>query len=291
MFYLIATILCNVILFALFKLFPKYHVDSLHAIVANYFTCIITGCIFLGSVPYTSESVEQSWFWWAIAMGGMFISLFNLISYRTREDGITTATIANKLSLVIPVVFSLWLYNEVAGPWKITGIVLALPAVYLTTRAKEEDAKPKSIIWPLVLFIGSGLLDTLVKYVQHHHLDSDYAQKAYTIYVFTSAFILGLLYSVLVHKKRLTRDSVIAGIILGVPNYFSIYFLIQLLNSDFLQSSAAIPVNNIGIVLCSAITALIFFKEKLTPMRVVGLVLSIIAILLIALADMNGGKI
>ncbi|HRO42634.1 MAG TPA: DMT family transporter [Flavipsychrobacter sp.] len=289
MTYLIATILLNTVLFALFKLFPKFKIDGLQAIVVNYFVCVITGSIFLEKFPITTKSLQHDWFPWALLMGAMFISLFNLIAWRTKEDGMTTTTIANKLSLVIPVLFSVWLYNEQLTFLKILGILIAAPAVYFTTRA--DNSQPRSILFPALLFVGSGLLDTLVKYVEDSFLQDSQEQAEYTIHLFATAAIIGL-FVIVVQKLRdkinLHGRNMVAGILLGGPNYFSIYFLIRLLHSDFLQSSSAIPVNNIGIVLLSAVSAIVFFKEKITWKRALGLCLSIVAILLIALSDLYG---
>lgn len=291
MLYLILTILLNVIIFIQFKIFDRYGIDQLQAIVVNYFTCIIVGSLLLGSFPLSAASVSQPWFYWALGMGAMFISLFNLIAWRTSKDGMTTTTTANKLSLVIPVICAVWLYHEEITTLKVIGIVLALPAVYFTAHIKGEDEKPRSVFWPAVLFVGSGSLDTLVKYVEQSYLSDTATQTSYTIHVFSSAFIIGLAaITVLCLKGKITLSwrNILAGVVLGVPNYFSIYFLIKLLHSDFLHSSAAIPVNNIGIVLLSTIAAIIFFREKETPQRIFGLVLSVVSIVLIALADLNG---
>ena len=146
-------------------------------------------------------------------------------------------------------------------------------------------------MFPALLFLGSGLLDTLVKYVEHHFLTEAAEQAAYTVVVFAAASVLGtafLLFLWARGKLRFQLRNVLAGIVLGIPNYFSIYYLIQLLHSDFLQSSAAIPVNNIGIVLLSALAAILFFKEPISRQRIAGLLLSIAAILMIALSDYYG---
>jgi hypothetical protein len=292
MIFLIATVLLNTLLAILFKLFPRYNVNTLQAIVVNYWVCVITGSVFLGSFPVSAESVQQSWFPWALLMGVSFISVFNLIGYCTRTSGITTATIANKLSLVIPVLISILLYHESTGIWKIAGIILALPAVYFTAHEKEKSNG--SIFWPVLLFIGSGLLDALVKYVEQGYLPTPAVQAVYTVHVFGVAAVAGtsLLLIQLIRKKAVFAwRNVLAGICLGIPNYFSIYFLIRLFNSHFLQSSAALPVNNICIVITSALAAILLFREKATPVRILGLVLSVIAIMLIIFADLYAGRI
>ena len=288
MFYLIATILLNVVISAVFKLFPRFKIDALQAIVANYCVCVITGSLYIGRIPFSGEAFHTAWLPWALLMGAGFIGIFNLIAYSTRIDGITTTTIANKLSLVIPVLFSIVLYSERAGVGKIIGILLAFPAVYLTSRVKGDDNKPQSLFWPSLLFISSGLLDTLVKYVQANFLASQATQAVYTIFCFAVAGSIGLVVvSVLLLMKKITFHwkNIVAGICIGVPNYFSIYFLIRLLNSNVLQSSAAIPVLNIGILVASSVAAILFFREKANALRIIGLLLSVCAILLIAFGD------
>ena len=293
MFYLVAVILLNTLISGFFKLFNKYHINALQAIVVNYWVCVITGSIFLGKFTITSDSIHTTWFPWSIFMGLYFVAIFNLIAYSTRINGITTTVISNKLSLVLPVAFSVLLYHDNLTALKIAGIIMAFPAVYLTTRAKEEGHM-QSIFWTVVLFFSSGLLDTLVKYVQQGYLTTTDLQAAYTIHTFAAAASFGTIFIIillLLKKTQLAWRNIIAGIIVGIPNFFSIYWLIRMLNSNFLQSSAAIPINNIAIVITTCLMAIVFFKEKLTTQRTIGLSLSIIAILLIALADMNGSSI
>lgn len=293
MFYLIATILLNVLLFVIFRVVPKYRVDVLQAIVVNYWVCVITGSLFIGYFPFDVAMTRAEWFPWAMLTGVCFIIIFNLIAYRTRVDGITTATIANKLSIAIPVLLAIIFYKEHLGIWSVIGIVLAFPAVYLTSRSKEQHASGKPAIgWLALLFMGSGLLDALVNYVQRVHLPTPADQALFTIYTFgfagSTGTVLVLILTVL-RRIQLNIRNVVAGICIGVPNYFSIYYFIRLLHSGFLQTSAAIPVNNIGIMMVCALVAVLFFKEKITLPRLIGLVLSVAAILFIAFGDKYGG--
>ena len=291
MFDLLATIILNTVLFVLFKIYSRFGVDNLQAIVVNYWTCVVTGSFLLGAFPVTSESINEPWLPWAALMGTMFFSVFNLLAFTTLKEGITTTTVANKLSMVIPVAFSVFLYGDRRTAFKIAGILLAFPAVYLTTRVKEDGKQGQDLLWPALIFIGSGLLDTMTKFVEHSYIDSDEGTISFTIHTFFTAASVGTLVvavQLIRGKIKLHYRNIIAGIVLGVPNYFSIYYFIRFLKSGFLQSSAGIPVVNIGIVLVSALTAILFFREKVTRLRVVGLILSILAILLIALGDTNG---
>ena len=87
----------------------------------------------------------------------------------------------------------------------------------------------------------------------------------------------------MLRKKQVFQlKNLLAGILIGIPNYFSIWCLVHFLQEGIWPSSASIPVNNMGIVLFSSVTAWILFKERLSKVNWIGIVLSLIAIYLIA---------
>lgn len=288
MFFLIATILLNVVVFSILKLYTRYGINALQAISVNYCVCVVTGCVFTGQMPFTTTTLHSSWFPWALLMGLAFITIFNLTAYCTHAAGMATTVIASKLSLVIAVIASMLLYNEHIGMIKLLGIVLAIPAVYFSTKTKAESTVPQNWFWPVLLFIISGGLDTLVNYVQATYLPTTEMQAAATIVCFATAGILGsIIATVLLISGRIKFEwkNVIAGVCVGIPNFFSIFFLVRTLNSNIFQSSATIPVLNISILLASSLTAIFLFKEYSGKWRIIGLVLSLLAILLIGYGD------
>jgi len=296
MFNLLMTIALNALIFAGFKTFDRFRIDNLQAIVTNYWVCVITGSIYIGRLPLNPENLTQPWFPWSLLMGAGFIGIFNLIAYCTRLEGITITTIANKLSLVIPVAFALWLYGDKISWLKATGLLLAIPAVYLSSKTKDVTKGNRNIWLALLLFFASGLLDTLVNYVAHHFFTTNNPiaderdQSLFLTHTFAMAAFIGtvlVVYLLAKGRRKFEWKNILAGVLLGVPNFFSMYFFIRLLQSGFLPGSAAIPVNNIGIVLAASLTAILFFKEKINSVRLVGMLLSVIAILFIMLSDLH----
>ena len=296
MLYLLLAIALNAYLLVAFKIFERFKVDNLQVIVANYWICVLTGSIFIGRFPIGRASLSEPWILWAGLMGAAFIAIFNLIAYCTKEDGITTTTIANKLSMAIPVAFALWLYGDKMSVGKGLGILLAVPAVYLSSRTKDEGGKKQNLWLAALLFIASGLLDTCVNYIAHEYFSTsdpvadEQGQSVYLVHAFSSAAIIGSIvvgYLLLTKKRTFAWRNILAGVALGVPNFFSIYFLLRLLQTGFLPGSAAIPVNNMGIVLLASLAAVLFFGEKAGAARIIGMVLSLAAILLIMLSDLH----
>lgn len=292
MTYLLLSILLNAYLGIVFVYFSKHKIDIFQAIVFNYWICVITGSVVLGNFPIHAESLQTDWFKMAIIMGILFISVFNLIGISSVKVGATITQTANKLSLAIPVVVSYFLYNEHISILKMMGIILALVAVVLSTMKENNGEKVKIPLWefslPIILFVSSGIIDSLTKYVQKNYINSESSSNSYLIAGFMVAAIIGtfaLLFMYLKKVKTFAWKNLIAGIILGVPNYFSIYYLIKALQNNSLNSSATIPINNIGVLFLVSIFGIFIFKEKLSKLNYIGLGMTLLAIILIFLGD------
>lgn len=263
--------------------------NNLQVIVFNYITCVITGSVVNGHFPLTAVNMESGWFPWACLMGVLFISLFNIIAYTAQKAGVAVTSVANKLSLVIPFVFSIYLYREEASWLKMAGIAVALTAVVMTCWPRQSDLSRKHmnqsiILMPVVLFVGSGLLDTLIKYVEHSFLNGD-NNNDFLVSAFASAAAIGILlitFQLATGRQKISGKAVLMGICLGIPNYFSIWCLVKVLKNYASNSSAIIPINNMGIVLFSTLVAWVLFKEKLSFINWVGVLLAVGAIALIA---------
>lgn len=289
MIYLLLSIISASYLILAFKVFERYNIDLFQTIVINYITCVITGSLFEQMVPDYARWMQQDWFWNAAVLGCSFIFFFNLMGYITTHQGVTVTSIANKLSLVITVAMSFYLYDEKITALKIIGILISLAAVVMSSIKDHGHDTPFSwrlLFWPLILFIGSGMNDTLVKYAQVKLLDeSEFNNYNIVIFSFSAGLgLLALLYRIIIQKHTPDVKAIPAGIILGVPNYFSIYFLLQTLKLPGWESSVIFPINNIGVVAFSAIMAYLLFKETMSKINLIGLGLALLAIVIMAYA-------
>ena len=78
--------------------------------------------------------------------------------------------------------------------------------------------------------------------------------------------------------------NLIAGILLGVPNYFSIIFLIKSLQTRGFESSMLFTINNVGIVVLSTIFGVVLFKEHFSLKNKIGIALAIFGIIMVAVS-------
>jgi len=286
--FLLLSILCSTVIFIIFKCFDKYNVNTLQAIVVNYFTASVFGYLNYDSPVSFSEITQSNWFLGAIGLGVLFITIFNVMALTAQKNGLSVASVASKMSVVIPVIFGLYMYNETLNFQKGLGIILALVAVYLASvKAKsEEKINIKSFYLPVILFLGSGIIDTSIKYIETKLL-SDNGIPLFSASIFSIAGLIGIgLITFKSYKSAFSINfkAILGGAILGIVNYYSIYTILKALNMENFESSTIFTVNNVAIVTLSTLIGLLFFKEKLILKNWIGIGVAIISIVLVTFA-------
>lgn len=284
---LCGSIVFSSLIFILFKLFPKFGIDTFQAIVFNYFTAFICGFAFYGHLWSDLALSDSGWMYAALLCGILFISLFILMGKSSQINGVAITSVAVKMSMAVSAIFIG--FGESFGILKITGIVLAVVGVVLVS-FDRSTSKKKPIVWMLlVLFFGSGLLDFLLNFVQKELLiNLDPALFSAISFGLAGLFGIIILLGRLVKKKIcLLGKNIFAGICLGIPNFFSIYLLITAYSSTGWSDSTVLAVVNVSIVITSAILGFFAFKENLSKQKLIGLVCSVIAIGLLYAANLR----
>lgn len=284
MIYLLLSIIASTIIFVLFKLFGKHQVNTLQAIVFNYITAFCVGIIAYQEPINVKAIISTEWFYGAIFLGFLFIAIFNVMAITSQRVGLSVASVATKMSVIIPVVFGIYVYHESAGLFKIIGIIAALIAVYLASMKTGTRIKNKSnYIYPIIIFLGSGIIDTSIKYIETTYLTEN-GIPIFSATIFGFAAIIGictLLFKKLQGNFTFDPKSLIAGLALGMVNYASIYYLLKALDHETLESSTIFTVNNVAIILLTSLLGLLLFKEKLSTKNWIGISLAVISILLV----------
>ena len=287
MIYLVLSILISSGLFVIFKYFGIYKVDVLKAIFINYIIAFIMGFTFAERSFSVVEVPNQPWFFGAVFLGALFVSIFFIMAMTAQKNGVSVASVAGKMSVVIPVLFGVFLYNESVTFLKVIGIIIALIAVYLSSVKEKSTAKKNAgLLLPILLFLGSGAIDTTLKFVEVTYVPkNDVSIFSGSLFGIAAIFALIILIGKAIKKREpFGIKNIIAGIVLGVPNYFSIIFLIKALQTEGFESSTLFTINNVGIVIVSTIIGILLFKEQFSTKNKIGVTLAILGIVIVALA-------
>jgi len=284
MIFIILSVIQSVLILITFKLFRRFRIDNLQAIVVNY---IVAGAFGYAIAPteWTPGSLTGfDWFPIALLLGAMFICTFFIFALSSQKVGVAVTSVTSKMSLVIPVIVSMIFFGESLSWLRVIGILLALVAFYLAFRPKGPIFwKAKYSFLPLLVFTGNGIVDTTMKFADHYFIKDDLV--LFLSVVFTTSFIFGstfLIIRMVREKTRIQWQHIIGGIFLGMINFGSTYYLLKAIS--VFESSVVFPVTNAAIVGLSGLVGYIGFREKLSWINWTGIILAIIAILIIAKA-------
>lgn len=252
-------------------------------IIVNYATATVLGLMLNPVNSPVGAIVKADWFPIAALIGILFLVMFFLIGWSSEKAGIVLTTIATRMSMILPISFSLFLFDELITFSKIVKIIITLVAVGLALYHKP-DKKIKRIysLLPVILFIGSGSVDTLVKTAQHLYIPQNEIE-IFSSSLFGISFISSLI--LLFIKKQgehiFAGNTLFVGMALGAFNFGSLYFLINALNKSGIDSSLIFGINNLSIVCLSLLFGAILFKEKLSRINWTGIAFSIICIVIL----------
>ena len=132
------------------------------------------------------------------------------------------------------------------------------------------------LTYPLLLFLLMGSGDFSLK-VFHESFP-----KTYIMDFILLVFIIATLYTlilVLVQRVRIRRELIINGILLGIPNFLSAYFILKVLQN--FPGAIAFPLNNIGIIVLSVVVGRLVWKERLEKQTAAAIVIAAAAVVLL----------
>ncbi len=284
MIFLILTIIQSTAIFAVMKLFSRFKVDNWQAITINYMIASAFGFIIYKGEVNASLVLDKDWFVFAIILGATFIGTFFIFALSSQKVGVALTSVASKMSVVIPVIAGLFLLQEKINLLAGIGVAVALIAFYLTLGGGANRSFPrKYVIFPLLLFLGNGINDSLMKYSEHNFVADTNDLTLFLAIIFLVALVIGLIISTkryIDQKYSISFRNIAAGIILGLLNFGSTFYILK--SMGVYESAVVFPVTNAGIVCLSALVGFFFFREKLSRQNWAGIILAVLAILLIA---------
>ncbi|RPH32805.1 MAG: DMT family transporter [Bacteroidales bacterium] len=295
MVFLLLSILSSTAIFIAFKLIGRYKVNTFSAIIVNYIIACSAGFFLSHSSPFNTKTLHSDWLPLSLFLGVLFITMFRLIGQSVLKVGVSTTSVATKMSVIIPILFTVAIEaNDTLTPIKIFGIFLALVAVFLTSYKPERGKiQLSTTMLPILIFLGVGILDSLVKYAQFKYVSNE-LNPIFSGVTFGVAGIMGILLLPLNRNaaKDLTKIKTwMLGIALGLANFGSMYFFIKALNHINLltgkqvQGSVVFGINNIGIVALGVIIGYLLFKERPTKLNWLGIALSLLAIVILTFSQ------
>jgi drug/metabolite transporter (DMT)-like permease len=282
MIYVLMSVACSVLVSVLLKLARRLEVDVGQAIAWNYVaTSVLTWTVFRPSLDVL-RSTQAPWLGF-VGLGLLLPLIFLALASSVRSAGIVRTDAAQRLSLLISLLAAFLLFGETLNLAKGAGIALGLLAL-LCMVWKVDARGPDEVrgwLWPLVVFVGFGLIDILFKHVARAGTPFAASLQA----MFALAFVVSLallLWRRWRDRTFFTLRDAIAGLLLGLANFGNIVFYVRGHQALPDHPSLVFASMNLGVVALGAVVGTVAFRERLSGVNVVGLGLALGAIGLIA---------
>ncbi|PAU93808.1 hypothetical protein CK503_09030 [Aliifodinibius salipaludis] len=280
--FLVLSSVCSLTIAHLLKVTETQKLRTLNTLTVNYIVAAVFA-LFVGyestlSSAFVSHSAVLVVF--CIIVGAFFIGNFIAYSKSVHTNGVGITIAAMRLSLLIPVVISIYWYAEFLNGLKVVGIIGVFGAMLLLI-PKKNDIKIGSISasWLLILiFVLSGFADASLK-IYEEEFSTNLNELTFMGLVFMGAFVIGLIIALFKKGPLITKKEALLGAAIGIPNLYSSIFLIYALGG--ISGSIAYPIVNILNVVGGTFLGLIVWNDQVSTKQWIGIATAVIAITLL----------
>lgn len=277
--YIGLSVICSICIAHLLKLVRRKEIRIIPVLTVNY-AVAATISYFQSETSIQIVESSQIPILFAAGAGVLFIVNFFLYSYSLNKNGVGVSVAAMRLSLVLPVLVSLLIYNEILQFSNSLGVITVFIALILLIPRTKGEQKP-SISWSLaLLFLFNGFVDVLMK-IYDREFSSILDEELFLFFIFSSAFLVGLMYLAFQKKLLFKKKELLYGSMVGIVNLYSSFFLLLALQE--LSGALVFSATNMLNVLLGTLLGVFYWKDQLTRNQFWGLGLAVIAIILLIL--------
>jgi drug/metabolite transporter (DMT)-like permease len=238
--------------------------NNISTLAVNYVVCLLLGLFYAVKAGGTGSLIApgadgRQTLMMGLLNGVFYVGSFILLQYNIGKNGVVLPSTFMKLGVLVPTMIAIVAFGERPGVMQIAGIAIAVAAIVFMNAAEKPSGTvtaPKALIL-LLLVGGSG--DAMSKI--YEELGNPMYNSQFLLYTFAMALVLCTLTAVLKGQK-LTREDVLFGCLIGIPNYYSARFL--LMSLSYVPAVIAYPTYSTGTIVLVGIAGVLFFREKMT---------------------------
>lgn len=276
MVYLVLAIASSAMIAVIMRISSRRTKGNISMLAINYLICLLLGAWYAG---FQSFPVQTPDFSVTAKMGTingvLYLAGFVLLQYNTGKNGVVLSSVFMKLGLLVPMVLSVFLFEETPTGMQCIGFVLAVGAIILINY--EKGTSFSGVKLPLVLMLLSGGCGDAMSKVFEVYGPAAQADL-FLFYTFVSACLLCVVL-ILWRKERPNKYAFLFGVLVGIPNFFSAKFLLMAL--AHLPAVIVYPTFSVGTILAVTLAGVFLFKERLRRLQWMALTVILAALVML----------
>lgn len=284
MLYILLSICCSVAVATLLKYLKRFPIALEQIVNFNYLSAIVLSwCLFKPEIQKINFTVLSPIYF---ASWLLLPAIFIILGLSVKNIGIAKTDIAQRMSLFIPVLAAYFLFHENIKYLKILGLCVGFISIVFTLyKRNKSDEHSNYWLYPLVVFIGFGIIDLLFKQIA---VTKEISFTTSLFIVFCGAFAIATcisLFYIISKKSDFQSKSIIWGLFLGVLNFGNIFFYLKAHQVLANNPSTVFASMNFGVIALGSFIGIVVFKEKLSKMNYLGIFMAIIAVIIITFSQ------
>lgn len=213
-----------------------------------------------------------------VFLGLLYMANLVLMGRSMNENGIGLTVSVMRISLVIPVIVSIFIFAEQTSTFRVIGLVTAFAALAVLFKPSKVERSTAGLYVLLIIFLLTGIGDVSLKVFQASD-DQIIDKWLFMGVVFTTCAVLSIGFIVVRPKPIPTADEFKAGTLVGIPNLTASIFI--LMGLELIPASVAFPTSNLTIITAGTLLGRLYWKDVLTRRHYIVITLAIIAIVLL----------
>jgi drug/metabolite transporter (DMT)-like permease len=277
---LILSVFCSVSIALILKYNDTKSGNALLLLTGNYFAATLTTLAL--SFSEMNFDIPLSMLALGAGLAVFFVGSFFAFTKAVNVAGTALATVSSRLSVFLPALLSIIVYKEQPKILHLAAYALVGLTMLLFYKSLKGDANRKlsfaDFFYLIALLIGIGIADFGMKIFEEEFAGAGKSMFLFSIFGFSFLYTAAIS---LYKKVKPERTVLIRGMVLGIPNIFSSFFLIGALET--IPGYLTFPFVNIGVIVATGFFARILFKEKLNTYGILSILTGIIAIILMSI--------
>ena len=272
MIFLILAVLSSLAVGVMVKEFETRGRTTLVILGANYISAGILSWLMMVWNGMPGMSLSSL----ALGVGGglLWPVTFLLMMWGIRKFGLALTGSISRLSLCVPVLIALTFLSESLTMMAALGLLATLAAFLLLRPANNGEAASLGLaaawFFPLLVFCF-GLTNFWVHLFNKVGVAGEKFLFMTFVFIFAATLTWG---TVLTRRAHVDRSSLGWGLALGIPNFFSTYFLLEALRTPLFaeHSAVAFTLYSVGSLVMTFSAGIILWRERVTALNYLGLV-------------------
>ncbi|WP_416190736.1 EamA/RhaT family transporter [Neisseria sp. CCUG12390] len=276
MYYLLASIVCSVLVSVLLKVARKRKIKIEQAVAVNYIVAITLTMLILK--PDLDNPTDFLPTWWLFAAQGVLLpSVFVIMGRAVDSAGIVKSDAAQRLSLFLPIVASFAVFGEKLTEGRLIGIALAFVALFCLLWKSDGSKKSGSMTAQIGLLLGVwagyGVIDILFKQVAKS--GTAFSGNLLVAFCLAAVLMFGYLFA---KGTKWTKEGIFGGMLLGGLNFLNIVTYISAHQAMSDNPTLVFAGMNIGVIVLGTLVGAWIFKEKISSINAAGISVALAAI-------------